>query len=439
IGGDPDLEKIKSSLGGRDYERYDMLGDLGNSAKDIQYFVTVVYWTVSFDSKGGTSVSPTTGVVSGTTISKPTDPTHQEGYIFDGWYKDADYGTEWNFDTDTVTSDIILYAKWRPDTTPLIELLDATGDGSTGVTSTAITLTFDKGVTGLTADKITITNDTGSVVKGTILTDLGTTRWKINLASVTKEGDVKVLVANFGSYVFTGSPKTAKIYKTAGTFTVTFDSQGGTSVSPTTGVVSGTTISKPTDPTQEGYIFDGWYKDVAYGTKWDFNSDMVTANITLYAKWTQVPPPDPTSLPIELLNATGDGSTGVASTAITLTFDKEVTGLTADKITITNGTGSAEKGTSLTGLGTTWMIDLASVTKEGEVYVSITDFGSYVFTGLPKTATVYNEDNYSSGGGGCNAGFGVLLLVLAGLTLKRQKNSLSRDDRPSNDGAMLIK
>ncbi|MDR1482513.1 MAG: cellulase family glycosylhydrolase, partial [Synergistaceae bacterium] len=40
IGGDPDLEKIKSSLGGRDYERYDMLGDLGNSAKDIQYFVT---------------------------------------------------------------------------------------------------------------------------------------------------------------------------------------------------------------------------------------------------------------------------------------------------------------------------------------------------------------------------------------------------------------
>jgi uncharacterized repeat protein (TIGR02543 family) len=78
----------------------------------------------------------------------------------------------------------------------------------------------------------------------------------------------------------------------AGTgFTVTFDSAGGSTVAPITGVASGAKITKPTDPTRSAstgaaYTFEGWFKEAALTNAWDFATDTVTANITLYAKWT---------------------------------------------------------------------------------------------------------------------------------------------------------
>ena len=68
------------------------------------------------------------------------------------------------------------------------------------------------------------------------------------------------------------------------TYTVTFNSNGGTAVVPITGVASGSTITEPTAP-KKGYAFAGWYKEPALTTQWVFASDIVTANITLYAKW----------------------------------------------------------------------------------------------------------------------------------------------------------
>ena len=41
--------------------------------------------------------------------------------------------------------------------------------------------------------------------------------------------------------------------------------------------------NKPADPTRDGWIFQGWY--TASGTKWDFEKDVVTGNIVLYAHW----------------------------------------------------------------------------------------------------------------------------------------------------------
>ena len=47
---------------------------------------------------------------------------------------------------------------------------------------------------------------------------------------------------------------------------------------------SGTLATRPDDPTATpGYTFGGWNK--ADGTAWDYASDKVTDNITLYAKW----------------------------------------------------------------------------------------------------------------------------------------------------------
>ncbi len=64
---------------------------------------------------------------------------------------------------------------------------------------------------------------------------------------------------------------------------VKFDSQGGSSVDSQT-PASGSTVTKPADPTREGYAFGGWYTDAACTKAYDF-ATAVTSDMTLYAKW----------------------------------------------------------------------------------------------------------------------------------------------------------
>jgi len=68
-------------------------------------------------------------------------------------------------------------------------------------------------------------------------------------------------------------------------YTVTFNSRGGSYVSSQT-VEHGGKVTKPTNPTRTGYTFGGWYKESGCTTPWDFATDTVTTNVTLYAKWT---------------------------------------------------------------------------------------------------------------------------------------------------------
>ena len=67
-------------------------------------------------------------------------------------------------------------------------------------------------------------------------------------------------------------------------YTVTFDSNGGSAVTAQT-VPSGSTATKPADPTKDGYTFKGWYND---DTAYDFTAP-VTANLTLVAQWEEIP------------------------------------------------------------------------------------------------------------------------------------------------------
>lgn len=67
---------------------------------------------VSFDSQFGSEVATAT-VEKGTKVAKPQDPT-KEDFIFGGWFKDATYETEYNFN-DAVTEATTLYAKWTSE------------------------------------------------------------------------------------------------------------------------------------------------------------------------------------------------------------------------------------------------------------------------------------------------------------------------------------
>ncbi|WP_161956449.1 leucine-rich repeat protein [Metasolibacillus fluoroglycofenilyticus] len=72
-------------------------------------------------------------------------------------------------------------------------------------------------------------------------------------------------------------------------YIITFNSNGGTNVEPKT-VTQGEGIAAPTAPTRAGYTFAGWYKEPTFQTAWNFATDKVTANITLYAKWNVASP-----------------------------------------------------------------------------------------------------------------------------------------------------
>lgn len=68
------------------------------------------------------------------------------------------------------------------------------------------------------------------------------------------------------------------------TYTVTFDSNGGSSVE-SQQVRNGQTATSPVPPVKDGYTFLKWYKDAALKNAYNFNNDPVTSDMTLYAKY----------------------------------------------------------------------------------------------------------------------------------------------------------
>ena len=95
--------------------------------------------------------------------------------------------------------------------------------------------------------------------------------------------------------------------------TVSFDMNGyGTQVEPID-VEYGKTLTRPADPTAEGYTFEGWFKDKEGTEPWDFENDVVTSSTGLYAKWTKT-----------VLHPDASGRYHVNSAADWKTFDSMV-------------------------------------------------------------------------------------------------------------------
>jgi len=104
--------------------------DLGQSQDTFQVY---------FNTVGGSLIDMYEVVISGETIDKPEDPV-KELYVFDGWYLESDYQTEWDFNTDTVTETITLYAKWDFDET----LLDLATTQTAGAVKLSDVTHFDQ-------------------------------------------------------------------------------------------------------------------------------------------------------------------------------------------------------------------------------------------------------------------------------------------------------
>ena len=72
------------------------------------------------------------------------------------------------------------------------------------------------------------------------------------------------------------------------TYTVTFNSNGGSPARPQT-VYDGGKASMPRGVTKADYYIEGWYINETLANKWNFDADTVTGDITLHANWVAAP------------------------------------------------------------------------------------------------------------------------------------------------------
>ena len=121
-------------------------------------------------------------------------------------------------------------------------------------------------------------------------------------------------------------------------YTITFDTDGGSDVD-SLSVDYGDTVTKPADPTRDGYTFDGWYSDKDFKTAWDFNTQ-ISDNITLYAKWTEIPTYTVTVAASSHGSVTANPTSAAAGETVTLTIAPE-TGYTLADLNVADANGTA--------------------------------------------------------------------------------------------------
>lgn len=206
-------------------------------------------YTVTFNSNGGTAISPQT-VLDGELATNPQNPTKKDS-SFIGWYLG---NTKWDFSKDKVTSNITLTAKWEPYPTYTVTF---DSDGGTAIEEKYITK-------GYTVSEPAAPEKAEHTFIGWYL---GDTKW--DFANGKVNGNI-TLKAKWEAI-----PK----------YTVTFNSDGGTEIAQQT-ILKGGYVTAPASPTKLNNRFLGWFNN---GTAWDFSKNTVTESITLTAKWEEAP------------------------------------------------------------------------------------------------------------------------------------------------------
>ncbi len=188
-------------------------------AKDLTLIVSNDC-TVTFVTNTDSEIDPVT-VTYGSKIERPEDP-QREGYEVEGWFKDKDLTEEWKFEEDSVTSNMILYAKWKEEekVSFLMKLLDW----------------------------------------------IRKHPWILAIPVVLLLLLLLLLLAG----------RKCKVI---------FETNGGSPISPMT-VKKNSKLTTIPQTTRNGSVFGGWYKDAKLTKPWYADVDQVKKKKTrLYAKW----------------------------------------------------------------------------------------------------------------------------------------------------------
>ncbi|MEK3923929.1 InlB B-repeat-containing protein [Paenibacillus sp. FSL K6-2393] len=226
---------------------------------------TVNNYTVTYDANyGGAGTATTETVAYGAKASEPNPAPTRESYTFAGWYTDpTDPATPWNFSSNTVAGNVMLYAHWTANNYILTYNANYSGAGTATTESVAYGAKASEPNPAPTREGYTFAG------WYTDATDPAT-QW------------------NFLSNTVTGN-MTLYAHWTVNNYTVTYDANySGAGTATTETVAYGAKASEPNPaPTREGYTFAGWYTDPTDpATQWNFSSNTVAGNVTLYAHWT---------------------------------------------------------------------------------------------------------------------------------------------------------
>ncbi|WP_368101199.1 InlB B-repeat-containing protein [Bifidobacterium adolescentis] len=208
-------------------------------------------YSVNFDSNGGSAVA-SQSVKYGSKASRPTDPT-RAGHTFQGWYTSRDGGARYDFN-QTVTGDVTLYAHWSVNSYTLA--FDGNG-GKASESSRTVQYGSQYG-------SLPTATRTGYAFQGWYTARSGGSQVS---SSTTMEAANTTVYAHW----------------TVNTYTVSFDSNGGSAVA-SQSVRYGSKATQPANPTRAGHTFQGWYTARSGGSKYDFGT-AVTGDVTLYAHW----------------------------------------------------------------------------------------------------------------------------------------------------------
>jgi uncharacterized repeat protein (TIGR02543 family) len=205
--------------------------------------------TVSFNTDGGTVIADAT-VNFGRPVDEPADP-EKEGYVFVGWYEDAEFTKEFNFETPII-KDTTIYAKLGEK-----KVVTFDSKGGSAVASADVA----------SGEKVAKPEDPTQegLVFGGWFTDEGLTAGydfdtpvTADLTLYAKWINAKKLTLNLN---YEGAPAATVL-----------DVEGGVA------------LSAPKTPARAGWFFGGWYKEEGCINEFSF-SDGIAADTTIYAKW----------------------------------------------------------------------------------------------------------------------------------------------------------
>lgn len=216
-------------------------------------------YAITFDSQGGSAASPIEATYNAPIGPLPT--ASRAGCTFAGWYT-ATNGAGTNYTAATIyqtTDNLTLYAKWTTNTYAIS--FDAQGGSSTESSKNVIYGTAIGALTGALK--------TGYTLEGWYAGENGTGA-KYTAETVYQTAGNMTLYANWS----------------ANTYTISFNSMGGTAVPPIDFTYN-TALGTLPVPTKAGYLIVGWdTQPDGLGSRYSEETICLTAgNMTLYAVW----------------------------------------------------------------------------------------------------------------------------------------------------------
>jgi uncharacterized repeat protein (TIGR02543 family) len=222
-----------------------------------------IQYTVTFDADGGNPATQTRTVTNGSFAgaSMPAPPA-KGGSVFGGWYTEKNGGgTPFTAET-TVTGNLTVYARWTVQHTVSFDA----DDGSSAVQTRTVLDGNSTGVLNMPSEPTRTHYTFGGWYTAK---NGGGTEFT---AETTVTGNITVYA------------RWAIIQ-----YAVTFNADGGSPAAQTKTVDTGSSVGSsnmPSEPVRVLYVFGGWYTGKNGGGTEFTASTVVTANITVYAKWT---------------------------------------------------------------------------------------------------------------------------------------------------------